>query len=121
MSYIFNTHTIFEIISGNEKYEKYKDYTLIVSVLNIAELYGTILREFGKQKVDNLFNELIFEILEITPDLIIEAVIFRYENRKEDVSLPDAVGYLLSKKYNLKFLTGDKFFKDKDNVEFVQK
>ena len=118
--YFFDTYAIFELIKDNKKYEKYKSYALIVSILNIAEFYGTILRESGKRKADEMFNEFIFEVLEITPELIIEAVNFRYENKKEDVSLPDAVGYILAKKNGLTFLTGDKFFENKNNVEFVK-
>lgn len=118
--YFFDTYAIFEIIEKNEKYEKYKEFPLIVSVLNIAEFYGTLLRELGEKKADEVYKKLVFQIIEITPDTIIDAVKFRYENRKDDVSLPDAVGYLLAKKYNLKFLTGDKFFENKDQVEFVK-
>jgi len=118
--YFFDTYALFEIIENNKKYEKYKNYSLIVSILNIAEFYGTVLRESGKQKADNLFKELIFQILEITPDLMIEAVNFRYENRKKDVSLPDSVGYLLAKKHGLIFLTGDRAFQGLEKVEVVR-
>lgn len=118
--YFFDTYAIFEIIQDNKKYEKYKSFALIMSVLNVAEFYGTILRESGKQKADELFRKCVFEILEITPELMVNAVNFRHEHRKENVSLPDAVGYLLAKEYGLKFLTGDKFFEDRDSVEFVK-
>ena len=118
--YFFDTYALFEIAEKNENYEKYKGFPLVVSVLNIAELYGTVLREFGEEKADELYRKFAFQIVEITPDVMIESVKFRFENRKEDVSLPDAVGYLLSKKHKLKFLTGDKFFENKSNVEFVK-
>ena len=35
-------------------------------------------------------------------------------------SIPDVMGYIIAKKYNAKFLTGDKEFKDVPNVEFVK-
>ena len=118
--FFFDTYALFEIAEKNENYEKYNGFPLIVCILNIAELYGTVLREFGEEKADGLYGKFVFQIVEITPEIMIEAVKFRYENRKEDVSLPDAVGYLLAKKHKLKFLTGDKFFEDKNNVEFVK-
>jgi|SRR3989344_3790598 len=118
--YFFDTYALFEIIEKNEKYEKYREFPLIVSVLNLAELYGTVLRELGAEKADELYGKFVFQIVEITPEAIIEAVKFRYENRKDDVSLPDSVGYLLAKKHKLKFLTGDKFFENRDGVEFVK-
>lgn len=64
--YFFDTYAIFEIIEDNKGYEKYKSYPLVLSVLNIAEFYGTVLRESGRQKADNLFKEFILEVLEIT-------------------------------------------------------
>jgi hypothetical protein len=61
-----------------------------------------------------------FKLLEITPEIIIEAVQFRHANKKNDFSLQDAVGYKLSLKNNLKFLTGDRQFENMPNVEFVK-
>lgn len=118
--YFFDTYALFEIIKGNQNYEKYKDYQIVVSILNIAELYSGLLRDSGEETSDLLVSKIKFEILDITKDLIIEAVKFRYKNRKHDMSLPDCIGYLLAKKHRLKFLTGDKEFKDLENVEFIK-
>ena len=38
-----------------------------------------------------------------------------------NLSIPDAVGYIIAKKHSVKFLTGDSYFKDMENVEFVKK
>ena len=119
--YFFDTYAIFEIINGNERYAKFKEYPLRVSVLNIAELYAGLLRDKGIEIAEKWYNKLIFDIIDITPNLIVEAVKFRYYHRKKDISLIDAVGYVLAKQYNLKFLTGDKEFKNMPNVEFVKK
>ena len=118
--YFFDTYALYEIISGNRNYERYKELTITLSVLNVAELYWNLLKEKDKKVADEQIEKLNFEVLGIDYNLIIDAVLFRYENKKYDVSLPDAVGYLLAKKHKLKFLTGDKFFEDKSNVEFVK-
>lgn len=118
--YFFDTYAIFEIIKGNKNYDKYKEISIIVCVLNVSELYWNLLKEKDKKTADQWIKELNFEILDIDLNLIINAVLFRYENKKHDVSLVDSIGYLLAKKYGLKFLTGDKFFENKDNVEFVK-
>ena len=89
-------------------------------MLNIGEIYQIILRKKGKEAADNWFKGTNFKLLEITPEVIIEAVYFRYLNKKNDFSLPDAVGYILSIKHKLKFLTGDRQFEDLPNVEFVK-
>lgn len=118
--YFFDTYSLFEIIRGNENYEKYKEFPIVVSVLNVAELYWGLLKEKDKAIADRWCDGLNFDILGIDRDSITEAVLFRYKYKKEDVSLADSVGYILAKKYGLKFLTGDKFFEDKDSVEFVK-
>lgn len=118
--YFFDTYALYEIISGNKNYEKYKESRIILSVLNVAELYWNLLKEKDKNAADEQIEKLNFEILDIDYNLIIDAVLFRHENKRYDVSLPDAVGYLLAKKHKLKFLTGDKFFENRDNVEFVK-
>ena len=41
------------------------------------------------------------------------------EYKKFDLSYADCLGYVISKKLNIRFLTGDKQFKDLPNVEFV--
>ena len=56
----------------------------------------------------------------ISFEVIEEANLFRLENIKKKISTTDAVGYVLSKKFSVKFLTGDKEFKDLDSVEFVK-
>ena len=118
--YFFDTHAIFEDIYGNPVYEKYKSFPFKVCILNIAEFYTGLLREYGEKIAGDIYNRFDFDILEVTEDIIIEAVNFKNEKRKERISLTDSVGYLLAKKYSLKFLTGDKFFENKGQVEFVK-
>ena len=40
--------------------------------------------------------------------------------KKVDLSYADAIGYAVSLRLNLKFLTGDKAFQNLPNVEFVK-
>ena len=118
--YFFDTYALFEIINGNKNYEGYKELPIILSVLNVAELYWNLLKEKDRKTADEQIEGFNFEIVGIDYNLIVEAVLFRFENKRYDVSLVDAVGYLLAKKHGLKFLTGDKFFENRDGVEFVK-
>ena len=43
---------------------------------------------------------------------------FKIKNKR--LSIPDAIGYIISKKLGVKFLTGDNDFKNLSNVEFVK-
>ena len=120
MTYFFDSYAIIEIAESNLSYGKYQGLEIVTSVLNIGEIYQIILRKKGKEDADNWFKKTNFKLLEITPEIIIEAVYFRHLNKKNDFSLPDAVGYNLSLKHDLKFLTGDRQFENLPNVEFAK-
>ena len=120
MTYFFDSYAIVELSESSPSYDKYQEFEIIASVLNIGEIYQTILRKKGKEAADDWFKKTNFKLLEITPEIIIEAVNFRHSNKKNDFSLPDAAGYKLSLKHNLKFLTGDRQFENLENVEFVK-
>ncbi|MBS3082229.1 hypothetical protein J4416_04875 [Candidatus Pacearchaeota archaeon] len=40
--------------------------------------------------------------------------------KDRNVSIADCVGYIMAKELGIKFLTGDKKFKDLNDVEFVK-
>ncbi len=120
MVFFFDTYAIIEIINGNKNYEKYQNEIIYTSLLNIAELWQALLRNFDETNIKGLYSKLNLTILEIDEKLIINSVLFRFHS-KRNYSLPDCIGYLLARKYDIKFLTGDKEFKDLENVEFVKK
>ena len=118
--YFFDTYAIIEVTKGNEPYKKFKDLRIITSVLNVGEMYQITLRKNGKDEADEWYKNSNYELLEISSDIMIEAIYFRFINKRTNISLVDAVGYILSHKHNLKFLTGDNQFRDLPNVEFVK-
>ena len=121
MSYFYDTYAIMSLIDGDENYNEYKTNIITTGILNLAELYNIFLRTHGKQTASYWVKKLNFNILEIDKDSLFSAVEFRFDNRKEKLSLTDCVGYILSLKNNMKFLTGDEKFENKKNVEFVKK
>ncbi len=120
MTYFYDTYAIIELIEGSFSYSKFQDFKITTSVLNVGEVYTIFLRNEGKNKADQWFENFNFELIEITPQVIVEAAYFRYTNRKKDLSITDSVGYTLSVKHNMKFLTGDRQFENIPNVEFVK-
>ena len=120
MNFFYDTYAIISLIEGSENYNKYKSNIITTGILNFAELYNIFLRNQGKRTADYWAKKLNFNIIEIDKDSISKAVKLRFDNRKENLSLTDCVGYILALKNNLKFLTGDQKFGDKKNVEFVK-
>ena len=83
------------------------------------ELHYSLLRLYGKQKADEAYAFFLPFCIDFDDKDIKEANVFRLQNYKRDLSYVDCLGYVLSKKCNIKFLTGDPQFKDFDNIEFV--
>lgn len=116
--YFFDTYAFFEIIKGNPNYKPYIDSKIITTIFNMAELNYNIKKEKDKEIADD-HTEKYFEFaVDVTLDDIKKAMDFKSLNRK--LSIPDAIGYIIAKKYNVRFLTGDKDFENMENVEFVK-
>lgn len=119
--YFFDTYALIELINKNKNYEKYADFKLITTTLNIAELYYHLLSRYNRKTADYWIKKISFDLVEFSEIECIEAMRYRYFRKKSKLSFVDCLGYILSLKNNLKFLTGDKEFEKELNVEFVKK
>ena len=73
----------------------------------------------SKEKADNYTSDYYGFTVEVILEDIKNAMDLKKENK--ELSIPDSIGYVVAKRCCVKFLTGDKGFKDLDNVEFVVK
>ncbi|MEK6895150.1 MAG: PIN domain-containing protein [Nanoarchaeota archaeon] len=119
-SFVFDTYAVLEIIAGNRNYEKYLDANVIINNFIYAELCYTLLRE-NKQETLEYLRKYAFYISSLEPEWIKEAMGFRIKWKDRNVSMTDCIGYVMAKKLDVKFLTGDKEFEKLSNVEFVRK
>jgi uncharacterized protein len=115
-----DTYAIIEIIKGNGNYKKYLDNTLWTTKFNLAELYYSLLKDFGKDTADGYMKVYSKIIIPITYTSIKKGMVFKLENKEEKLSYTDCVGYSLAEELEVKFLTGDSKFENKKNVEFVK-
>ena len=118
--FFFDTYAIIELINKNKNYEKYGEFKLTTSVLNVAELYYHLLTKYNRKTADYWIKNLSFDLINFGEIEGIEAMRYRYSRKKFELSFIDCLGYILSLKNNLKFLTGDKQFEKEPNVEFVK-
>ena len=117
----YDTYAILEIIKGNSNYRNYlKNIGIATSRLNLMELYYRLYVLFGIETAELYFQKYNPFAVEVSDLMIKKAMIFRAENRKRDLSYVDCIGYIFAKENKIKFLTGDKQFKDMENVEFVK-
>lgn len=107
-----------EIVKGNPSYQKYKNARLITTEWNLAELYYAVLMN---RKGDPLATFMHFRkfLTAITPRSIVKGMELKYARRQNRLSYVDCIGYALALEHDIKFLTGDKEFKDMPNVEWT--
>lgn len=119
-TYFFDSYAILEILKGNIAYNNFSEIKIITTLLNFLEVYYSLLKENDKQTAQLILQKLNFHFIEIDKQLIIEVADFRFQNKALKLSYIDCIGYILAKRLNIKFLTGDKAFENLENVEFVK-
>lgn len=117
-SYFFDTYAFFEVLRGNPKYDNYTDARIITTIFNIAELNYNLKKTHSKQLTDSIIEKYKQFIVPLLLDDVKKAMDLKIKHKF--LSIPDAIGYTVAKRYSVKFLTGDDDFKNFDNVEFVK-
>ena len=116
--FFFDTYAFFEIIKGNPKYNPYLECRIITTIFNMAELNYNLKKEKDKKIVDEYTDKYSKFIVDVPIGDIKRAMDFKMLNKH--LSIPDAIGYTVARKYGVKFLTGDGDFENMENVEFVK-
>lgn len=120
-TYYFDTYAFFEIIAGNPGYKMFEGgITLLTSRFNLMELYYGLILGYGQSTAERYYHNFLKFCVEPDDETIKEAMIFKARNKRLKLSYVDCIGYTLALKRRIKFLTGDKGFKDLPNVEFVK-
>ncbi len=117
--FVYDTYALIELLNKNPNYEKYIDQDIIINNFIFAEFSYQLIIAKVENKEEYL-DEVEQAILEPSPEIIKKAMDFRYENKSKKMSMTDCISYFQSKELGIKFLTGDKEFKNLDNVEFVK-
>ena len=117
----FDTYALYGIALGSENYKKYRHgLRLITTIMNIYELYYRLVQDNFLSEAEIFFEKFLPDCVDIAPKSIKEAALFRLQNKKLNLSYVDALGYIIAKKHDCLFLTGDEAFRKLQNVEFVK-
>ncbi len=122
-SFFLDTYGMIEFLRKNARYREYfKRGGLSTSVMNLAELYFIALRERGESAADETYAAFRHFEVEITDSDVKEGMILRVRLKSKNVHLSyaDAIGYAISERLHLRYLTGDTAFRGMPNVEFVR-
>jgi uncharacterized protein len=122
LTFFFDSYALIEIYEKNINYEKYSKYNVVTSYLQVYEVYYSLIKNgYNSEEIKDFFSFLKNLCVDLNFEWIPKSVKFRREYKKRDLSYADCLGYIISKELGIKFLTGDKEFKDLPNVEFVKK
>ena len=119
--FFYDSYAIIEYLKDNPSFVQYfEKHTGVLTLLNMLEVYYSVLNESGKDKADTVLETLYQFVVEPTKETIKNAMVFRQHNKKLDVSYADCLGYAVAQERGIKFLTGDNQFRQLKNVEFVK-
>ena len=119
--FYFDTYALIEIGKGNPKYENYKEgIKILLNKLNLLEFSYYLIKQGRKEEAQGIFDKYSRFNTDYDNETLIKAAEMKFRFLKERLSFIDCIGYILAKKNNAKFLTGDERFRNKDNVEFVK-
>jgi predicted nucleic acid-binding protein len=118
--YFFDSYALIEILKGNQNYAPFLNCFVITTKINLFEVYYHFLREQNDTQAREFLTAYYPVAIDFDQETIAEAALFKRENKKKNLSLVDCIGYVLAKRYGIRFLTGDKEFEDVDKVEFVK-
>jgi len=107
-----------EIINGNQNYLAYTNCGIVLTKLNLIELYYSLMRDFDETIAEKYFNYFKVYCMDIE-DIDIKCIA-KLKLSNKQLSYCDALGYTIALRLGIKFLTGDKEFRTMDNVEFVK-
>lgn len=119
-TYFFDSYAVMEILKGKSNYAVYKEKNIVLTKLNLFEIYHNILYQFNEGLAEKVYEMYIPYVVDFGDDVIKQAAKFRLEHIKKRLSMTDCIGYVYSLKADIRFLTGDKEFEGFENVEFVK-
>jgi len=119
-TFVYDNYALMEIINGNENYRDYLNKKIIINDFIFAELCYVLKRD-GYPNPEKYLERFAKFIVHASSNTINKAMIFRFNNKEKRMSMTDCISYFMAIELGIKFLTGDKEFEERDNVEFVKK
>lgn len=120
--FFYDSYAVLAYLSDNARYKPYfEENDGFLTKLNLMEIYYRTLEVHGAEaasQVAKIFAKYVvdFELADVEGAMKLR---LKLKKNGRDISYADALGYYLALKSNVKFLTGDKWFRRLEGVEFV--
>jgi hypothetical protein len=121
--YFYDSYAVIAYLSDSSNYRAYfEENDGVLTKLNLIEICYRTIELHGEEAAAQVVKLFAKYTIDFTPRDIVGSMKLRLKLKKEgrNISYADALGYYLTLKNKLKFLTGDKEFEGLDSVEFVK-
>jgi hypothetical protein len=121
--FFYDSYAVLAFTSGNSAYRKYfEEHDGVLTNLNLLEIFYRSLEQFGSKAASEILDTFAKYLIDFGLEEIEGAMKLRLELKRggRDISYADAVGYFISKKMGIKFLTGDGTFRGLHSVEYLK-
>jgi hypothetical protein len=100
----------------------FEDHDGVLTNLNLLEIFYRSLEQFGSKAASEILETFAKYLIDFELEDIEGAMKLRLELKRggRDISYADAVGYFISRKMGIKFLTGDSTFRGLRGVEYLK-
>jgi predicted nucleic acid-binding protein len=122
-SFFYDSYAVLAFTSGHTGYRKYfEEYDGILTKLNLLEIFYRSLEQHGPKAAFSIAQTFSKYVVDFGMNDISDSMKLRLELKREgrNVSYADALGYSLSRKMGIRFLTGDRTFKGLKGVEYLE-
>jgi len=118
--FFYDSFSVLAYLSDRPGYAVYfEKNTGILTRLNLMEICYAVLRAHGARAAHEVLQAYSTYEADFSLADIEGAMKLRHELRNLELSYADALGYYISKKEGMEFLTGDKAFKGLPGVRFL--
>ncbi len=121
--FFYDSYAVLAYTSGHPGYKRYfEEHDGVLTKLNLLEIFYRALEEHGSKAASNIIETFSKYLIDFGLVEIADSMKLRLElkHKGRDISYADALGYSLSRKMGLKFLTGDKAFRGLGGVEYLE-
>lgn len=119
--YCLDTYALIEIAQANPKFTFLFKEDFIIPSTTLAEFYGVLLRNKGKDEAEIWVEKLSGAATGTPLSIMLRAQSFRFIHKQRNISFFDGVGYCFAQENNMFFVTGDKEFKELKGVRYITK
>jgi predicted nucleic acid-binding protein len=120
--FFYDSYAVLAFTSGNQAYREYFEKNDgVLTKLNLLEVFYRSLEQFDFKAASDILDTFSKYLIDFGLEDIAGSMKTRLELKREgrNISYADALGYFLSRKIGIKFLTGDKTFRGLSGVEYV--